>query len=90
MPKFIIEREVPEAGNLNIDALRAISKKSKDVLCTIGSDIQWIHSYIAGDKIFCIYIAKNKELIQEHARLAGIPANNITEVVNIIDPQWAE
>jgi hypothetical protein len=90
MPKFIIEREIPKAGNLNFDELRAISKKSKDVLCTLGSDIQWIHSYITGDKIFCIYIAKNKELIQEHARLAGFPANSITEVVNIIDPQWAE
>jgi hypothetical protein len=90
MPKFIIEREVPDAGSLDIDALRAISKKSRDVLCTLGTQIQWIHSYIAGDKIYCIYMAANKELIQEHARLADIPVNSITEVANIIDPEWAE
>ena len=90
MPKFIIERKVPDAGSLDIDALRAISKRSKEVLCTLGTQIQWIHSYIAGDKIYCIYMATNKELIHEHARLAGIPVNSITEVANIIDPEWAE
>lgn len=90
MPKFIIEREIPQAGSLDIEALRAISKKSKEVLCTLGTEIQWIHSYIAGDKVYCIYIATNKDLIIEHAHLAGIPANSITEVANIIDPGWGE
>lgn len=90
MPKFIIERQVPDAGKMDIDSLRAISKRSKDVLCTLGVQIQWVHSYIAGDKIYCIYMAPSKELIQEHAHLAGIPANSITEVANIIDPGWGE
>lgn len=90
MPKFIIEREVPEAGNFDINLLKAMSKKSKEVLCALGTDIQWIHSYVAGDKIYCIYMAKNKEILYEHARIAGFPANKITEVANIIDPQWGE
>lgn len=90
MPKYIIEREIPEAGNFDIDALRSISKKSREVICTLGSDIQWIHSYVAGDKIYCIYMAADKEILMEHARLGGFPANSITEVSNIIDPQWGE
>jgi hypothetical protein len=90
MPKFIIEREIPKAGNLDIETLRTISKKSKDVLCTLGSEIQWIHSYVAGDKVYCIYIATNKDIILEHAQMVGIPADTITEVANIIDPQWGE
>jgi Protein of unknown function (DUF4242) len=90
MPKFIIERNIPEAGNFDINQLKTISKKSREVICTLGSDIQWIHSYVAGDKIYCIYMAKNKEILLEHARLGGFPANTITEVVNIIDPQWGE
>lgn len=90
MPKFIIEREIPEAGNFDINLLKEISKKSKEVLCALGTDIQWIHSYVAGDKIYCIYMAKNKEILYEHARIAGFPANKITEVANIIDPQWGE
>jgi len=90
MPKFIIERNIPEAGNFNAEELKSISKKSNEVLCSLGTDIQWIHSYVAGDKVYCIYMAKNKELIQEHARIAGFPANSITEVSNIIEPQWGE
>jgi Protein of unknown function (DUF4242) len=90
MPKFIIERQIPGAGNLSADKLRAISQKSREVLCTLGSDIQWIHSYVAGDKIYCIYLAANEELIREHARLGGFPANSITEVSNIIEPFTAE
>jgi len=90
MPKFIIEREIPGAGSFSAEKLRAISKKSREVICTLGSEIQWIHSYVAGDKIYCIYLAANKELIQEHARLGGFPANNITEVANIIDPFTGE
>jgi hypothetical protein len=86
MPKFIIERNIPHAGNFTADMLRSISQKSREVLCKLGTDIQWIHSYVAGDKIYCIYIAPNKELILEHARLGGFPANSITEVSAIIDP----
>lgn len=90
MPKFIIERQIPGAGSLSPEKLRSISQKSREVLCTLGSDIQWIHSYVAGDKIYCIYLAKNEELIREHARLGGFPANSITEVSTIIEPFTAE
>lgn len=90
MPKFIIEREIPQAGNFDVQTLKNISKKSREVICSLGTDIQWIHSYIAGDKIYCIYMAKDKEILMEHARLGGFPANRITEVANIIDPEWGE
>jgi hypothetical protein len=90
MPKFIIEREIKGAGNMTAETLKAISQKSKEVLCTLGSDIQWIHSYVAGDKIYCIYIAPNEELIREHARLGGFPANSITQISSMIDLQTAE
>ena len=90
MPKFIIERQVPGAANFSVEDLRALSKKSREVLCTLGSDIQWIHSYVAGDKIFCIYLAPSADLIREHARLGGFPANSITEISSIIDLSTAE
>ena len=90
MPKFIIERKIPGAGKFSAENLKAISQKSREVLCSLGSDIQWIHSYVAGDKIYCIYIAPNEELIREHARLGGFPADSITEISNIIDLQTAE
>ncbi len=90
MPKFIIERNIPQAGNLSAEELKGISKKSREVLCILGSDIQWIHSYVAGDKIYCIYLAPSEELIREHARLAGFPANKITEISSIIDLSTAE
>ena len=90
MPKFIIEREIPGAGKFSAENLKAISQKSKDVLCTLGSDIQWIHSYVAGDKIYCIYLSPSEELIREHARLGGFPANSITEISNVIDLGTAE
>jgi len=90
MPKFIIERQIPGAGSFSADHLRTISQKSREVLCKLGSDIQWIHSYVAGDKIYCIYLAPNEDLIREHARIAGFPANSITEISNIIDLSTAE
>ena len=90
MPKFIIERQIPGAGDLSSENLKAISQKSREVLCTLGTDIQWIHSYVAGDKIYCIYLAPNKELILEHARLGGFPANSITQISAIIEPATAE
>jgi hypothetical protein len=90
MPKFIIERNVPQAGSFTPEMLKAMSKKSREVLCTLGSEIQWIHSYVAGDKIYCIYMAPSEELIREHARLGGFPANKITQIANVIDPMTAE
>lgn len=90
MPKFIIERDIPNAGNLSADNLRAISKKSREVLCILGTDIQWIHSYVAGDKIYCIYLAPSEELIREHARLGGFPANKITLISAVIDIETGE
>lgn len=90
MPKFIIERQIPGAANFSGEHLRAISKKSNEILCTLGTDIQWIHSYVAGDKIYCIYLAPNEQIIKEHARLGGFPANLITEIADIIEPLTAE
>ena len=90
MPKFIIERQIPNAGKLSAEQLRTISQKSREVLCQLGTDIQWIHSYVAGDKIYCIYIAANEELIREHAKRGGFPANSITQVAAIIEPLTAE
>jgi hypothetical protein len=90
MPKFIIEREIPGAGSFSAEKLKAISQKSRDVLCTMGTGIQWVHSYVAGDKIYCIYIAANESLILEHARLGGFPANCVTKISSIIEPATAE
>lgn len=90
MPKYIIEREIPGAGKLSADQLRSISQKSREVLCQLGTDIQWIHSYVAGNKIYCIYLAPSEELIREHAKRGGFPANSITEVSSIIEPLTAE
>ena len=90
MPKFIIERNIPNAGSLSPEKLKAISQKSRDVLCALGTDIQWIHSYVAGDKIYCIYMAPNEEMILEHARRGGFPANSITKISAIIEPLTAE
>jgi hypothetical protein len=90
MPKFVIERHIPNAGKLTAEQLRAASQKSREVLCKLGTDIQWIHSYVAGDMIYCIYIAPSEELIKEHARQAGLPADKITRVAAIIEPATAE
>lgn len=90
MPKYVIERELPGAGNLSSEQLRAISQKSCGVLNSLGPQIQWIHSYVTGDKIYCIYRAPNEEMVREHARQGGFPANRISEVVTIIDPSTAD
>ena len=90
MPKFIIEREIPDASKFTAEELKAISRKSNAVLCKMGTEIQWIHSYVAGDKIYCIYLAESEELIIKHAQLAGFPANKITRVANIIEPVTGE
>jgi hypothetical protein len=90
MPKYIIERQIPDAGKLSAEQLKAISQKSREVLCALGTDIQWVHSYVAGDKIYCVYIAPSEELIMEHAKRGGFPANRITKISAIIEPMTAE
>jgi hypothetical protein len=90
MPKYVIERQVPGAGNLSSDELKAISETSCGVLRKLGPEIQWVHSYVTGDKIYCVYIAANEHLVREHASLGGFPANSVAEVKSIIDPTTAE
>jgi len=90
MPKYVIEREVPGAGNLSDAQLREISQKSLKVLKELGSEIQWLHSYVTGDKVYCIYLAPGEAIIQEHAKLVGLPANRISAVRRLIDPTTAE
>jgi len=90
MPKYVIEREIPDAGKLSAQELQAISQKSCSVLNQMGSEIQWLQSYVTGDKIYCVYIAPNEEVIREHARQGGFPANQISEIKTIIDPTTAE
>jgi hypothetical protein len=90
MPKYVIERDLPGAGNLTPEQLQAVSQKSCGVLRNLGPEIQWIHSYVTQDKIYCIYIAPSEQLIREHASQGGFPANRIAEVVGMIDPVSAE
>ena len=90
MPKYVIEREIPGAGNLTPAELTSVSEKSREVLRQLGTQIQWVHSYVTGDKLYCIYIAPNEELIREHARLGKFPANRISQVTALIDPTTAE
>jgi hypothetical protein len=89
MPKFVIERELPGAGSLSASDLQAISQKSCGVLKELGPQIQWVESYVTDDKIYCVYIAPNQELIREHASRGGFPANRISQVRTIIDPTTA-
>jgi uncharacterized protein DUF4242 len=86
MPKYVIEREIQGAGNMSNDELNGASAKSCGVLDGLGNDIQWIHSYVTGDKIYCIYTAPSEDLIREHAEQSGFPANKISEVKAMIDP----
>jgi hypothetical protein len=90
MPKYVIEREIPGAGNLKPAELQAISQKSCGVLRNLGPQVQWLHSYVTQDKIYCVYIAPDENAIREHARQGGFPANEISEVRTIIDPTTAE
>jgi hypothetical protein len=90
MPKFVIEREIPGAGKLSAAELQTISQKSCGVLNSMGPQIQWVHSYVTGDKIYCIYNAPNEETIRRHAKEGGFPANSIARVSAIIDPTTAE
>ena len=90
MPKYVIEREIPGVGNLTPDDYQAISQKSCSVLSKLGPSIQWLHSYVTSDKIYCVYIAPNEEMVREHAKQGGFPANRISEVKLMIDPTSAE
>ena len=90
MPKYVIERELPDAGKLSTQELQAISQKSCGVLSNLGTQIQWVQSYVTDDKIYCVYIAPNEELVREHAMQGGFPANRVSEVRSVIDPTTAE
>ena len=90
MPKYLIERELPGAGKLTPAQLRGISQKSCSVLNTLGPQIQWIQSYVTGDKIYCVYRAPNEEMVREHAKQGGFPANRISEITTVIDPTTEE
>lgn len=90
MPKYVIEREIPGAGNLKPQELQAISQKSCGVLRNMGPQVQWVQSYVTDNKIYCVYIAPNAEAIREHARQGGFPANSISEIRAMIDPTTAE
>ena len=90
MPKFLIEREIPNAAALSPSELTAIAKRSCEVLRRLGPDVQWVQSFVTGDKITCMYLAASADLVREHARLGGFPADKVLEVVTVIDPTTAE
>ncbi len=90
MPKFVIERDVPGAGNLTDAQLRELSQKSVSVLRPMGPEIQWLHSYVTGDKVYCVYLAPDEAMIREHAKRVGIPANRVSAVRRLLDPSSAE
>jgi uncharacterized protein DUF4242 len=90
MPKFVIEREIPGAGNLTDAELKEISRKSVEVLKGMGPGIQWLQSYVTGDKVYCVYLAPDEATIREHAKRGGLPANRISAVRRLIDPTTAE
>jgi hypothetical protein len=89
MRRFVIERDLPAIGTADREALRAAAAKSNEVLAELAPDVQWEHSYVAGDKTFCVYLAKDEEVIHEHARRSGFPATKVTEIGKIIDPTTA-
>jgi hypothetical protein len=90
MPKFVIERVIPGAGQMTDAELREAAQKSVKVLKEMGTEIQWLHSYVTGDKVYCVYLAPDEGTIQEHARRAGLPANRISAVRRLLDPSSAE
>jgi len=90
MPKYVIERDIPNAGQLSSDELQGISQTSCNVLNEMGPQIQWVQSYVTDDKIYCVYIAPNKDMVKQHAEKGGFPANRISQVREIIDPTTAE
>ena len=90
MPRYVIERELPGAGKMSPEQLRGLSQKSCGVLQNLGPQIQWITSYVTDDKIYCVYIAPNAEMVREHAKQGGFPANKVSQVRSVIDPTTAE
>ena len=90
MPKYLIEREIPGAGDLSSEELRAVSQKSCGVLRSMGPQIQWVESYVTGDKIYCVYIAPDEAAVREHAAQGGFPADRVSEIKRMIDPTTAE
>ena len=90
MPKYVIERDIPGAGRMSPQEIKGVSQKSCEVLNKLGPQIQWVQSYVTGDKVYCIYIAPNEKMIREHAGQVGIPANRISQVTSVIDPTTAE
>jgi hypothetical protein len=90
MPKYLIEREIPGAGKLSADELRGVSQRSCSVLNRLGPNIQWVQSYVTGDKVYCVYIAPDEAIIRRHAEQGGFPANRISEITAVIDPATAE
>ena len=89
MRRFVIERDIPQVGSLDGQQLKAAAAKSNEALAKLSPDIQWEHSYVVGDKTFCIYMARDEAVIRKHAEISGFPANRITEVRNVIDPMTA-
>ena len=87
MPEYVIEREIPGAGQMTEDQLRDVSLRSLEVLRGLGTQIQWLHSYVTDDRLYCVYLAPNEDLIREHARKLGVPANRISAVRRLIDPK---
>ena len=90
MPKYVIEREIPDAGKLSQEQIQAISQTSCGVLKKMGPQIQWVESFVTADKIYCVYIAPNEAMVREHAKQGGFPANRVSEVKRMIDPTSAE
>lgn len=90
MPKYVIEREIPGAGNMSEAELQEVARKSVEVLKQLGPEIQWLHSYVTGDKVYCVYLAPNEAIIREHAKRGGFPANRISAVRALMDPATAE
>ncbi|GIW57050.1 MAG: hypothetical protein KatS3mg082_3454 [Nitrospiraceae bacterium] len=90
MPKFVIEREIPGAGKLSPGELQALSQKSCGILKGMGPQIQWVHSYVTDDKIYCVYIAPDEEAVREHAKQGGFPVNRVSRVGSVIDPTTGE
>jgi hypothetical protein len=90
VPKYLIEREIPGAGELSAEELRAVSQKSCGVLRSMGPQIQWVESYVTGDKVYCVYIAPDEAAVREHATRGGFPANSVSPVSTVIDPATPE
>jgi len=90
MPKFLIEREIPGAGKLSPQELKTISQKSCGVLRELGPQVQWVHSYVTDDKIYCVYIAPDEASVRKHAEMGGFPANSISQIRSVIDPTTAD